>query len=316
MAVLRDIGSHCLRALAVAALIATVLVGSPGRAPAEENGRPLAMALMASESQHEIEARWSPLLQDLGRRLGTSVVADIHADYSRAVWGLRSGQDQLAWLGNEAAIKAVDHAGAEVFAQQSLSSAGGDYFSCLVVNADSPFHSAEEVIDRAAGLTLARGDANSTSGTVIPDYYLFARRGTDAGHLFRRLVQGTHEANIFAVAEGRADAATISSRILDMVRRDHPETAARVRVVWRSPVIPGNPLLWRKDLPEAVKTSIRAFFVDYGKATPGKSPARLAEEQANLDRLGFFGFAASDDRQLLPVRRVEVGLKLEPAPPP
>jgi phosphonate transport system substrate-binding protein len=68
-------------------------------------------------------------------------------------------------------------------------------------------------------------------------------------------------------------------------------------VLWTSLPIASDPLVWRKDLPQATKDKVRAFFVNYGK----KDPHEKAVMQAIT---GYGGFEESTDAQLLPIREV------------
>lgn len=294
-ATLRERGRQIVCALAF------VLCGFPAGA-----AEPVGFALLSSRPQAETEAAWQPLLDRLARRLGVPVVAHWYPDYAGAIWGIRSGRDKIGYFGNKSAIEAVDKAGAEVFAARTGPNGLGYYHSLLIVSRAAPFDSAEAVIAAAASLTLGTGDPNSTSGTVVPNYYLFRMRGFDPRDLFRRVVPGNHPDNIAGVAAGRLDAATVSSEILDHVVVANPDLARRVREVWRSPPIPANPLIWRKDLPESDKTAIRDFFLRLGFPLPGKSIEDQKTERAMLDRLELGGFAATDDRHLVPVRRLDL----------
>jgi phosphonate transport system substrate-binding protein len=68
-------------------------------------------------------------------------------------------------------------------------------------------------------------------------------------------------------------------------------------VLWTSPLIDSDPLVWRKDLPQATKDKVRAFFLNYGKTNPHEKAVMAAIT-------GYSGFAASSDAQLLPVRQI------------
>ena len=297
-----------VRSLALVAIVLAAVVMRPEPAAAESAAaRPvLRFALISTQSRQETEAKWTPVLNALGRHLGQPVVADVAADYAGAVWGLRSGRDQMAWLGNKSAIEAVDNAGAEVFAQHTYPSGLGGYYTYLLVPKDSALGSADDLIAQAAGLTLAQGDPNSTSGSVVPNYYLFFRRQLEPRKIFKRVIQANHEDNIVAVAEGRVDAATVASLVYDQINRQHPEIINATRIIWRSVLIPADPMVWRKDLAPELKAKISAFFLGYGIAGPGKSAAMLARERAALDRLDVKAFVASDNRQLVSVRLLEL----------
>ncbi|SUG57891.1 phosphonate ABC transporter, periplasmic phosphonate binding protein [Salmonella enterica subsp. diarizonae] len=60
-------------------------------------------------------------------------------------------------------------------------------------------------------------------------------------------------------------------------------------------MIPGDPIVWRKNLPDATKDKVYDFFMNYGK-TP--------EEKTVLERLGWAPFRPSSDLQLVPIRQL------------
>ena len=75
-------------------------------------------------------------------------------------------------------------------------------------------------------------------------------------------------------------------------REKSPEKLEQIRILWTSPLIPRDPLVWRKDLPADLKKKIQDFMVTYGK------DEREKEILKNMYRLA--GFKASSDAQLLP----------------
>jgi phosphonate transport system substrate-binding protein len=77
-----------------------------------------------------------------------------------------------------------------------------------------------------------------------------------------------------------------------------PARREEVRILWTSPLIPRDPLVWRKDLPEDAKAKIRKFVLGYGK------DAREKEVLRNM--LQIAGFKASTDAQLIPIRQLEL----------
>jgi phosphonate transport system substrate-binding protein len=82
-------------------------------------------------------------------------------------------------------------------------------------------------------------------------------------------------------------------------------------VIWESPTLPEDPIVWRKDLDPVVKEKVRQFFLTYGQ---GDTPV-AAQQRKNLARLSMGGFKAADDTHLLVVREMEaleqVGLARE-----
>src|SRR5262249_1293029 len=77
------------------------------------------------------------------------------------------------------------------------------------------------------------------------------------------------------------------------------EQASNLKVIWKSPLIPSDLIVWRKDLPAETKTKLKTFFLDYG--VKGKDVQR---ELAVLTALQWKPFKSSDNNQLLPIRQL------------
>jgi phosphonate transport system substrate-binding protein len=101
-----------------------------------------------------------------------------------------------------------------------------------------------------------------------------------------------------AVLNKQVDVATNNSEELDKLKMRDPAKYAELKILWTSPLIPRDPLVWRKDLPADLKKKIQDFTVAYGKDD------REREILKNLYRLK--GFKASTDAQLLPIRQLEL----------
>jgi len=143
-------------------------------------------------------------------------------------------------------------------------------------------------------LTFGNGDPNSTSGYLVPGYYVFAKNNVTPSE-FKRTVNAGHETNALAVANKQIDVATNNTENLDKLKTSAPDKLKELKVIWKSPLIPGDPIVWRKNLSESTKDKVYDFFMQYGK-TP--------EEKAVLERLGWAPFRASSDLQLVPIRQL------------
>src|SRR3546814_14503258 len=76
-----------------------------------------------------------------------------------------------------------------------------------------------------------------------------------------------------------------------------PDKAAQLKIVWTSPLIPADPLVWRKSLSDEQKNRLREFFMSYG--------AKPAEKET-LHGAQWAPFSASDDDPLVPIRPPEL----------
>lgn len=264
----------------------------------------LGFSILSAESQQSAQADWQPFIDDMSRALGMPVKAYYGSNYTGLIEAMRFKQTDLGWFTNQSGLEAVRRAGGEVFAR-SVNPNGVDGYEAVII------------VPRGSGLTLDRllqcdrtidfgiGDAKSTSGTLAPMTYLFAPRGIDPETCFKTVRAANHEANLFAVAAGTVDAATNNTASMErMAMLDTPiakRTLSGVEIIWRSPRIPEDPLVWRKDLDPALKAKIAAFMFSYGV---GDSP-EAARQRAVLERIQTLPFKAADANHLLPVREME-----------
>jgi phosphonate transport system substrate-binding protein len=296
-----------MRKLLSVLLFSSITCAIPWSASALASEERLGFGLISTASAEAVTGYWRPLLDDLEQRLGIKVEPLVYDDYAGVIWAMKSGAVQIAWLGNASAIEAVDRAGGEVAFQVVDTKGRSEYFAHLIVNPKSGLADVEDVFAKAAALTFGDGDINSTSGHVIPGYYLFTSRGLDPREIFKRVVQNNHENNFLGVAEGRIDVATSNNVDLERFLTSHPNRSRDVKIIWTSPPIPSDPIVWRADLPGGLKAKIRAFMLDYGHPAPGKSPEQLAKEARILAAMARSGFRESDNRQLIPIRIIELG---------
>jgi phosphonate transport system substrate-binding protein len=186
-----------------------------------------------------------------------------------------------------------------VFAQYVSADGSQGYYSHLIVHKDSPLKSLDDMLKQGKNLSFGNGDPNSTSGFLVPSYYVFAQNKIDPKTFFKLTRGANHETNALAVANKQIDVATNNSENLEKIKDKLPEKFNDIRIIWTSPLIPMDPLVMRKDLPEASKAKIRDFFYAYGKGSQ--------QEKDNLFKLNkLSGFKASSNSQLTPIRQLEL----------
>ncbi|MBT9523725.1 MAG: phosphonate ABC transporter substrate-binding protein [Rhizobacter sp.] len=265
--------------------------------PAQAQTREIQMGIIATESSANLKTAWQPLLDDMQKSTGFKINAFFAPDYSGVIEAMRFNKVHVAWMGNKSGMEAVDRAQGEIFAKVTQADGAQGYWSVMVVHKDSPLKTLDDVIKSRQTLTLGMGDTNSTSGTLVPGFYAWAQNKIDPTRDFKRSMRANHETNILAVASKQIDVATVASDGIDRMKIKMPEKAVELREVWRSPLIPSDPLLWRKDLDADAKKKLREFFLTYGKD---------AREKEILKTLTWAGFVASDNTQLTPIRQLEL----------
>ena len=291
-----------LTATAAGLALAVTLGATAARAEMPEE---LNFGIISTESSSALQASFGPFLEDMEKSLGVKVNPFFASDYAGVIEGMRFGKVDVAWFGNKSAIEAVDRAGGEVFAQTIKDDGSKGYYSLLIVNKDSKINSLDDVLKCDKTLTFGNGDPNSTSGFAIPGYYVWALNNQTPEDCFARVVNSNHEGNAMAVASGKVDVATNNTEsIYARLAKTNPEAAANIKEIWRSPMIPSDPMVWRKDLDEEAKQKIYYFFMQYGRFGDEE---KVKRERAVLAKTsdGWGPFLASSNAQLLDVRQIE-----------
>ena len=280
------------RVLTASALLAGSLAGM-----AHADQPVINFGIISTESSQNLKSIWEPFLKDMSQQTGYQVKAFFAPDYAGIIQGMRFDKVDIAWYGNKAAMEAVDRAHGEIFAQTVAASGAPGYWSLLIANKDSKIDSVEDMLANAKSLTFGNGDPNSTSGYLVPGYYVFAKNNVDPVKAFKRTLNSSHEVNALAVANKQVDVATFNTEGMERLELTQPEKARQLKVIWKSPLIPGEPLVWRNNLSDEQKNKLRDFFFKYGAN---------AEQKKVLADLQWSKFQPSDDDQLLPIRQLEL----------
>ncbi|MCJ8283289.1 MAG: phosphate/phosphite/phosphonate ABC transporter substrate-binding protein, partial [Rivularia sp. ALOHA_DT_140] len=205
-------------------------------------------------------------------------------------------------------VEAARRSNAEVFAQTVNDDGSKGYVSHLITNKNNEVATGakalgenkgdEYVIENSEKLTFAFNDPNSTSGFLVPSFYVFAKNAVNPKEAFKRLIfSGSHEATALAVANNQVDVATNNSESLSRLEKTNPEARKNIEVIWTSELIPSDPIAYRKDLPEELKTKIKDFFHNY-------------KNEQVLKPLEWQGFVPAEDKTWDTIRELEIAKKM------
>lgn len=254
--------------------------------------------VIATDSASVERERWEPLFRDMEKKTGLTVKSFYAPDYAGVVEAMRFNKVQVAWYGNKAAIDAVDRSNGEVFAQILRADGTLGYYSLLITQKDSPYNNLSDVLKNSKSINFGIGDPGSTSGFLVPSYYIFAMNKVDPRTAFKTIRNASHGANIQAVLAKQIDVATNNTEETDKLEIAKPEIAKELKIIWKSPLIPNDPIVWRKDLDPAIKAKIKSFLIGYGKTDADKAVLK------NIYNYG--GFKESSNDQLIPIRQLEL----------
>ena len=278
----------------IKALLAGALLLAASAVAAQE----INFGIISTDRSAAIKSMWEPFIEDMRKETGLKVNAFFATDYTGIIEAQRFNKIQVAWYGNKSAIEAVDRANGEVFAQFIDLHGTPGYYSYIITHRDSPLNTLDDMFRNGKNLAFGSGDPQSTSGTLVPGYYVFTQRGVEAKDVFKVVRSASHGINLLSVLNKQVDVATNNSEELDKLQLKDPEKRKEVKILSTSPLIPRDPLVWRKDLPEDAKAKIKAFVLGYGK------DAREKEVLKGMQQIA--GFKESSNAQLVPIRQLEL----------
>ncbi len=180
------------------------------------------------------------------------------------------------------------------------------YFSDVIVRRDSAWHS----FGQLRGCSWAYNEPNSQSGYNLTRYHL-AQLGEIDGFFGDVVESGAHQTSLRMVVDGRVDASSIDSTVLETELENHPHLAAEIRVVATLGPSPAPPALVARGVEPALKAELRRILLDMHRSDSGA---------ALLHRYGRSHFAAvtNQDYEVITnmaraAREVALGRRLIPA---
>jgi phosphonate transport system substrate-binding protein len=224
---------------------------------------PLRVSMIPTTDPSRMLREAEPLVKHLQQATGRRVELTIPQNYAAVVEAMVQGQVDLAHFGGFTFVQANRRAGAVPLVQRER---------------DRNFHSklitAREDVKRLADLTgkrFAFGDVNSTSGHLMPAYFM-RKGGVDAAVLDGALYTGGHDATALAVAEKKVDAGALDEAVWERLVQDGKVDPSKVRVFWTTPAFVDYVWAARKDLDPSLRQKLAEAFLALDPANPAHRP--------------------------------------------
>ncbi len=247
------------------------------------------IGVLPDQDQKLLEKRFAPLLVYLRDTIGTKFDIVFVSSYEELLQRFQDGTVQMAYFGGVTFLQAEKRFGAIPLVMRDVDMR---FQTAFLVSADSP---AEDVSDMK-GKKLSFGAKLSTSGHLMPRYFL-NRSGIEPEKFFSVvLFSGTHDKTALAVQNGTVDLGAANGTIVDRMFADGTLDKARVRVLSRSPPYPDYVWAVQKGLPETLRNRIRNAFLGLTNAQ--------AEQALILRNLQAESFLPAVSRDFQPLRDI------------
>jgi len=201
------------------------------------NARAEALVFTAIPDQDEsqLQIRFSKVATYLQQNLGVKVRYLPVKSYAAAITAFKNNQVQLAWFGGLSGVRArMRVQGSEAIAQGYEDQFFKTYF---IANVEQTALSAP-VADLSAlkGFTFTFGSKGSTSGRLMPEFYLRKQYGVAPQEVFKRVgFSGDHSRTIALVQSGAFQVGAVNYKVWENAVQQGLVDEAMVKIIWETP---------------------------------------------------------------------------------
>lgn len=211
----------------------------------------------------------------------TEVRLVLTPDYNALTQFLKEGKIDVAWHGTFAYPRAREITGAKAILTP-IWSGKKSYCGIIVARADSNINKIEDLKGRSFAFT----DKKSASGYFLPKIFLLENKIDPEKDFARVDYIKKHDNILYNVLYKKFDAGAVYDKAFQLLKND--EERSQLKIVSRTSDILNEPIMVRKDLPEAFTAKIKAAFLKLKSSDP--ATANILKEIGNLD-----GFVESTD---------------------
>ena len=212
--------------------------GESTSAPAREATDPvLRFCAIPDQDETRLREKFGPVAAYLSDALGVEVEYVHATSYSDSVELFRNGDVDLAWFGGLSGVQARHFVpGARAIAQGKEDP---EFYSYFIANVASGLEPSDAFPEGLAGRRFAFGEPGSTSGRLMPEWFIRTNAGVPPEELFERVsFSGSHDRTAELVAAGQVDVGAINYKVYDRRVAEGQTDPNVVRVIWRSPTYP------------------------------------------------------------------------------
>lgn len=201
------------------------------------------------EDESRLVERFSKVATYLQETLGVEVTYLPVKSYAAAVTAFRNSQVQLAWFGGLSGVQAR----LQVPGSQALAQGYEDQFfkTYIIANTSTGLTEADQLPDALKGKTFTFGSKGSTSGRLMPEFYLREHFKRAPEEIFERVgFSGDHSMTITQVQAGAYQVGAVNYLVWETELAEGKVDPEKVRVIWQTPNYPDYQWTLRGDADE------------------------------------------------------------------
>jgi phosphonate transport system substrate-binding protein len=189
------------------------------------------------QDETRLVERFTRVAEYLQDKLGVAVKYLPVKSYPAAVTAFTNGQVQLAWFGGFTGVQARRQVpGSEAIAQGAEDVA---FKSFIIANAKTGLKPSNEFPKEIAGKSFTFGSRASTSGRLMPEYFIRKAFGRGPDEIFARVgFSGDHSRTIQLVQSGAFEVGALDFTVWELDNKAGKIDPTQVTVIWETPTFP------------------------------------------------------------------------------
>lgn len=199
------------------------------------------------EDETRLKERFGKVAEYLSASLGVEVSYVPVKSYAAAVAAFRNNQVQLAWFGGLTGVQA------RRLVPDSKAIAQGDedqYFkSYFIAHNSTGLKPSERLPEQVDGMSFTFGSKSSTSGRLMPEFYLREHFKHTPEKTFARVgFSGNHSRTLALVQSGAYQLGALNYKVWENEVRDGKVDLNKVSIIWETPHYPDYQWTLRGDV--------------------------------------------------------------------
>ncbi|MEH6499878.1 MAG: putative selenate ABC transporter substrate-binding protein [Pseudoalteromonas distincta] len=237
--------------------VATAFISAPALAEQDV----LRVSAIPDEAPTELLRKFEPLGAYLEKELDMKVSFQPVSDYAGVVEALGAKRLDLAWLGGFTFVQARIRTGDAIPLVQREQDA---VFTSTFITADPDINEHKDL----KGKSFAFGSVSSTSGHLMPRYFM-QQDGLDVDNYLGRVgYSGAHDATVAWVESGRVDAGVLNASVWEKLVEDGKVDTDKVRVYTTTPTYFDYNWTVRGDMDPKLVERIKQAFLKLDPENP------------------------------------------------
>lgn len=221
--------------------------------------QPLRLGVHPYLAATEIQKRFSPLTEHLGKVLGRKIDIVVGGDYQEHIRNIATGTVDMAFMGPASYTIMTDRYGKRPILSGIEYKGARTFYGAIVVRKDSPYKKIGDLLDKKIGFV----DKKSTMHLV--PLYMLVKAGVSPKRMSQCDFLGKHENVALAVLAGEYDAGALKYETFERYQ------GRGLRLLAKTPPISEHVFVASTKLPEETVQTIRKTMYELKNSARGRA---------------------------------------------